>query len=85
VPKIWRFFSTHFVVNAPPPFVGPEWAELPSDYFAVQRVVNPTWLPPHVCCILSCVKNICVTVYSYFLIGVNWETGKGDSVKVMGA
>jgi hypothetical protein len=24
------------VVNAPPPSVGPEWAELPSNYFAVQ-------------------------------------------------
>jgi hypothetical protein len=46
------------VVNAPPLSVGPEWAELPSNYFAVQvgscqpdLVAATCFL--YICCVLK--------------------------------
>jgi hypothetical protein len=65
-----------FVVNAPPLSVGPEWAELPSNCFAVQvGSCQPDLVATTRFLYLSCVENICVTIWftCIFLVGVNYS------------
>jgi hypothetical protein len=76
------------MVNAPPPFVGPKWAELPSNYFAVQRVsCQPDLVvATHFlvfCCVLKIYVLPFIAIFLQELTIVN--TGKRDSVKVEGA
>jgi hypothetical protein len=61
-----KFSFNSSVFNAPPPFAGHEWAELPNSYFAVQTgSCQPDLVAATRFLYLLSVENICTTVYSH--------------------